>query len=111
MDYMETLLLTIRQETSTEDILSQLAEEAAELAAAASKMARITKGTNPSTTSYGEALANLNEEAADVLTCMRVLGWLSDTESVRDGIIQGTIKYKTRRWAQRIRSRGCVHDD
>ena len=49
-----------------DDLLIQLAEEAAELAQAATKYCRVTHGTNPSPVSLQDARDALVEEIADV---------------------------------------------
>lgn len=50
-------------------MLEQLAEEAAELAQAALKLARIERGENPTPVSKEEAEENLREEYTDVYQC------------------------------------------
>ena len=54
-------------------VLEQLAEEAAEVAQAALKLARIIRGENPTPKTACEAAEALEEEMADVIVCMRVL--------------------------------------
>lgn len=53
--------------------LEQLAEEAAELAHAALKMARIVRGENPTPVSKEQAYLSLLEEVGDVRLCVSVL--------------------------------------
>lgn len=53
--------------------LEQLAEEAAELAHAALKMARIVRGENPTPVSKEQAYLSLLEEIGDVRLCVNVL--------------------------------------
>lgn len=53
--------------------LEQMAEEAAELAQAALKYARILRGENPTPVTEREAMGHLSEEVADVLVCMDVV--------------------------------------
>ena len=53
--------------------LEQLAEEAAELAHAALKMARVVRGENPTPVSEDEAYLNLQEEIGDVRLCIFAL--------------------------------------
>lgn len=53
--------------------LEQLAEEAAELAHAALKMARIVRGENPTPVSKEQAYLSLLEEIGDVRLCAYVL--------------------------------------
>lgn len=54
-------------------MLEQLAEEAAELAQAALKCARIERGENPTPVTKREAKAHLIEEFTDVETCAKEL--------------------------------------
>lgn len=51
----------------------QLAEESAELAQAALKMARKIRNENPTPKSHTDCVANLQEEIADVELCISVL--------------------------------------
>lgn len=53
--------------------LEMLAEEAAELSAAASKAARVSRGENPARINWSEALSKLKEELFDVLNAAAVL--------------------------------------
>lgn len=57
----------IRRDISKADLYEQLAEEAAELAQAANKMARVLRGTNPTPKTEEEARNNLIEEYTDVV--------------------------------------------
>ena len=51
-------------------MLEQLAEEAAELAQAALKCARILRDENPTPVNMDDAIANLSEEVTDVSVCL-----------------------------------------
>lgn len=57
----------------TAALLEQLAEESAELAQAALKMARKIRNENPTPKSHADCVANLQEEIADVELCISVL--------------------------------------
>lgn len=57
-----------------------LAEECAELAQAALKMARLIRGENPTPIKRGEAEANLQEEFTDVISCAIALGLEVDND-------------------------------
>lgn len=57
----------------TAALLEQLAEESAELAQAALKMARKIRNENPTPKSHTDCVANLQEEIADVELCISVL--------------------------------------
>lgn len=57
----------------TAALLEQLAEESAELAQAALKMARKIRNENPTPKSRADCVANLQEEIADVELCISIL--------------------------------------
>ena len=76
-----------------EAMYTQLAEEAAELAQAALKVARIMHGTNPTPISLIEAKDMVREELADVAQCATYLEFDIDYEQ---------IKHKEEQWANRI---------
>lgn len=78
---------------TNDDLLYQLAEEAAELSHAALKLARARKGTNPTPVSKTTAAANLIEEYSDVVQVARELSIRSDEEQ---------IKKKEKRWLDRL---------
>lgn len=61
-------------------MFEQLAEEAAELAQAALKCARIERGENPTPVTKREAKAHLIEEFTDVNTCAKELSLYADTD-------------------------------
>ena len=63
----------IAERIGTPAVLEQLAEECAELAQAALKLARIIRQENPTPVSYDTAYANLVEEIADVRVVVEVL--------------------------------------
>ena len=79
----------------------QLAEESAELAQAALKMARLLRGENPTPVKKEVALGNFREELADVACCMWVLGQGPDGSLALQ---------KMERWMNRIQSCSCVSD-
>lgn len=87
----------IRDHLSDEELLAQLAEEAGELAHAALKLRRVYDGKNPTPTGLNEACANLHEEIADVMNCLRVLGY-----SIEPGTYQHAMDEKLDRWAGRL---------
>lgn len=78
-------------------LLEQLAEECAELAQAALKMARLERGENPTPKTEEECVENLLEELGDVNLCMSVV------EANRGIHIRCLSVNKKARWAQRIR--------
>lgn len=76
------------------DIYSELAEEASELAQAALKMCRIGSATNPTDKTYEQARQDLVEEYTDVLNiAMRVL-------DIQPDWLIGD--YKLYRWCKRL---------
>ena len=87
----------IREKISREELLAQLAEEAAELAKAALKYRRILDGTNPTPISRKDAFGNLIEEIADVRLVISVLDmdkYLLDYDVIA--------AKKTLRWIKRL---------
>lgn len=78
--------------------LEQLAEECAELGHAASKLARILRGENPTPMPEETARKNLTEEIADVMV---VVDSLADIRMLRD--IGTHCTEKKDRWETRLR--------
>ena len=79
-----------------EEILAQLAEEAAELAQAALKLRRVMDGTNPTPVTLEEAVRSLNEEMADVTLCFDLVPFAdySQVNEIRER--------KEERWKKRL---------
>ena len=93
----------IAENLSEEDILCQIAEEAAELAKAALKLRRAMTQTNPTPMSIEEAEKNLIEEYGDsvgAMTAYYMKHGLIDRKYV-DILEKSNTKYN--RWAQRIK--------
>lgn len=88
----------IREHLPVEELLAQLAEEAAELSQAALKLRRVYDGRNPTPVKASEAFASLREELADVRLCAQVLG-LNQSQVEQDKIID----HKLTRWCERLR--------
>jgi NTP pyrophosphatase (non-canonical NTP hydrolase) len=81
------------------EILTQLAEEASELAQAALKYRRTLSNANPTPVGRREAENKLLEEIADVKLCLHVAGF----EAVRHKIqVNRTISTKAERWMKRL---------
>lgn len=80
-----------------EELLAQLAEEAAELAHAALKLRRVLDGTNPTPVDYPTAVSSILEEVADV----QLLIYLLDLERNPDEIVE-TMDRKLLRWQSRL---------
>lgn len=82
----------------TAAMLEQLAEESAELAQAALKMARKIRNESPTPKSHTDCVANLQEEIADVELCISILpAALNDPAKVGR-----TMAAKHRRWNERL---------
>ena len=79
-----------------EEILAQLAEEAAELSQAALKLRRVIDGTNPTPKTREDAFGSLIEEYSDVVSCCRELNILP-----AEIIIAG----KKERWINRLKEK------
>lgn len=84
----------IRWKLPATELLTQLAEEAAELSQAALKLRRVIDGANPTTVGRKEAWENIREEVSDVAVCLLLLELDSDY-TVMDA--------KLRRWAERLK--------
>ena len=87
----------IKQHIPQDELLAQLAEEAAELSQAALKLRRALTGINPTPVTADEARKNMVEEAADVYN---VLGLLLDAEDNAE--IYSIIRRKKERWLNRL---------
>lgn len=81
--------------------LEMLAEEAAELAQAALKLARVVRGENPASVTEDHAQSDLMEEWADVLICSE---YLDEMAWFRPQIVDQCIRAKKRRAIERIRN-------
>lgn len=90
----------INEKLSKAAVMEQMAEEAAELAKAALKYARILRGENPTPVTEQEAIANLREEYADVQVCAAVIG--ANYGMIHPEIIDALRLGKMRRWLDRL---------
>lgn len=90
---------TVSKYLDTAEVLTQLAEEAAELSQAALKLRRAITGTNPTPRSVQECEQGLIEELADVNTCLTVLDVKMELEWETAVTM---ISKKMARWAQRL---------
>lgn len=88
---------------SESDILLQLAEEAAELSAAAAKLARKLEGRNPTPKSVEDCWGAFVEELADVVVCVDVLELADKTVDVCSDIFD----IKKARWLKRLEERSA----
>ena len=89
----------IASRLSKEELLCQLAEEAAELSQAALKLRRAITGTNPTPVDFNAAYDNLLEEIADVEGAVKVL-----TLDRKKEEIAKISSDKITRWAQRLKA-------
>lgn len=78
-------------------LYEQLAEEAAELAQAALKVARIGRGDSPTPMTLVEAMEHFREELADLAVVCEVLAAEPD---------KAIMMAKLRRWKERVRGGG-----
>lgn len=85
------------------EILAQLAEEASELAQAALKLRRALDGTNPTPKSVEECKKAFEEEYADVMVCMVVLGASNERKAHERIEIIASEKYY--RWLHRLQDK------
>ena len=90
---------TVREYLDQDEMLTQLAEEAAELAQAALKLRRAYTGTNPTPVTRRAAYNALLEEMADVYVCIHAMR-LDDCETL--GMVQLMVNEKMARWAARL---------
>ena len=92
----------IREMMPLAEVMTQLAEEASELAQAALKYRRTLSNANPTPVTRREAEEKLLEEIADVKLCLHVSGF----EAVRHKIeVNRTISAKAERWLNRLMER------
>ena len=92
----------IREMMPLAEVMTQLAEEASELAQAALKYRRTLSNANPTPVTRHEAEILLLEEIADVKLCLHVAGF----EAVRHKIqVNRTITAKAERWLKRLMER------
>lgn len=78
-------------------MLELLAEECTELAQAALKLARKYRGENPTPRTEAECLQSLEEEIADVMTCIDQMGEIADM-----GTVEKVKEEKLDRWKKRM---------
>ena len=79
-----------------DEILAQLAEEAAELYHASLKMRRVLNGKNPTPVGYAQALKALHDEIADVTLCIDLIGCINFSQ------VNTTRGWKLKRWISRL---------
>lgn len=87
----------IKQHIPQDELLAQLAEEAAELSQAALKLRRALTGINPTPVAAEGARANLVEEIADILNVSELLLEIDDVDEIYD-----IVQRKRERWLKRL---------
>lgn len=85
--------INISKYLSVASLYENLAEEAAELAAAASKTARVLRDENPTPTTYVEGVKHVIEEYTDVINIANAL-YLNVNKQIQSD--------KLERWSKRI---------
>ena len=90
---------TVYEKLGAPEVLTQLAEEAAELAQAALKLRRTLVKVNPTPMDVGKAMANLYEEIADVQNSLSVLDARGQLDK---GDIERLREFKMTRWVKRL---------
>lgn len=91
----------VREHLSQEELLTQLAEEATELAHAALKLRRANMATNPTPVLSADAYANLLEELADVKNCVSALGFDHVVDQMH---VTRVARQKMQRWVDRLKN-------
>jgi hypothetical protein len=99
----ESKLSYIAAKVSQQSRLMQVAEEAAELIHAATKLARIKAGDNPTAVAREQALKNLVEEIADTRNAIDALQ-LDDV--LPSGAVEEVARAKLDRWFERVKLAG-----
>lgn len=99
---MENDFTFVMKRLSQEELLCQLAEEAAELAQAALKLRRIISGVNPTPVTRDEAICNLLEEFGDVQDCFALAVKPTETEL---SFISCMRNKKMKRWVSRLKEK------
>ena len=101
-----SIISEIAGKLSAEEILCQCAEECAELSQAALKLRRAMAGMTP-VTPY-QAIASVNEEAADVLNLLDALRAIG---AMDPDCVDGIRVYKARRWHARVFGEALPEDE
>ena len=91
----------VRLSLGDEELLTQLAEECAELCKAALKLRRSLSGKNPTPVQREDAFHDVIEEVADVFLCVAVLNY--DTDAILAEVSEISDK-KLTRWVERLKA-------
>lgn len=89
--------MNLVQDVPVAALFEQVAEEAAELAKAALKLARIVRGENPTPVTRYDAMAGILEELSDVALVCEALDLEADRREM---------KKKLQRWVKRLQQKG-----
>lgn len=98
----EEKLEYIRDNVDRADLYAAIAEEAAELAAAASKMERVLRKNNPTPVTYEKAFGRVREEFCDVLNTCEAL-YMVDKHQVEGAGLYNYRTSKITRWYNRLK--------
>lgn len=101
-----SIISEIAGKLTADEILCQCAEECTELAQAALKLRRAMAGTTP-VTPY-QAIACVNEEAADVLNLLDALRAIG---AMDPDCVDSIRAYKARRWHARVFGEALPEDE
>lgn len=94
-----------------EEILAQMAEEAAELAQAALKLRRAMDETNPTPKSVDVCLSDLVEEYADVTLCVNEFVESEFSSESFDNSVKNVMHFKRKRWISRLKERNAENQE
>lgn len=104
---MEDKLKYIADTLGAEELLCQLAEEAAELSQAALKLRRAIDGKNPTPKTRSECIDNLIEEHTDIELCLLVLFISNSISELQDfwDEYNSSLEKKLNRWLKRLKKK------
>lgn len=104
METMEDNIEIVREALPQGELLAQLAEECSELAQAALKLRRaVTPVASPTPVEEHDARYDVEEEAADVMVCLKALGMLDDVLFLdEEGSLCKWMEAKANRWSRRL---------
>lgn len=104
---MEDKLQYIADTLGAEELLCQLAEEAAALSQAALKLRRAIDGKNPTPKTCSECIDNLLEEHADIELCLMVLFISNSISEMQDfsDEYNSSLEKKLNRWLKRLKEK------
>lgn len=101
MSYIDSALATIRDLSTTEDLMRQIAREASQLAETATTLNNTFKGKETRVT-ITEAFRSCEGKTSALIACMVAIGWIKDIEAC-DPIMQRYVRVNLREWASRLK--------